>query len=159
MIKRVAGKEETKTLSIVDSPKTGVAYKFGFKQEQLGKVLYATGTMKGYYMATTESASAAIDVYLEKATRGYYLYTKIEGKKMYFNIETSADGKHVNAVFKDKADMVFTYDKTTKTLITSKEVLKDGEGAIYGFGTYDQHTTIGTSKTSYDNNYFCHFYK
>lgn len=158
MNKRVAGKEEAKTYKMVTSPKVGVAYKFGFEQTALGKTLYATGAMQGFYMGTTETASVAVDVYLEKATGGYYLYTKIEGKKMYFNIETSADGAHVNAVFKDKADMVFTYDATMNTLITSKEVLKSGEGGIYGFGTYGNYTTIGTSKTSYDTNYYCHFY-
>ena len=157
MIKRVAGKEETKELSIVASPKTGVAYKFGFYQEEQKKNLFATGTMNGYYMATTESASVAVDVYLEKATGGYYLYTKIDGVKKYFNMVST--GTHVNAVFSDKADMVFTYDADKKTLISSKELEKNGEKATYVFGTYGSYTTIGTSSTKYDTTYCCHLYK
>ena len=144
---------------MVTSPKVGEAYKFGLEQENLSKVLYATGTMSGFYMATSETASVALDVYLENATGGYYLYTKIDGKKKYLNIQTSADGAHVNAVYADAPDMVFTYDAAKNTLVTSKEVLKKGEGAIYAFSTYGKNTTIGASKTSYDENFFCHFYK
>ena len=157
MTKRVAGKEETKKLAVVSSPKTGVAYKFGFYQEALGKDLFATGAMDGYYMATTESASVAIDVYLEKATGGYYIYTKVNGKKQYFNMVST--GSHVNAVYQDKPDMVFTYDTAKKTLISSKELEKNGEKYTYVFGTYGNYTTIGTSSTKYDTTYFCHFYK
>ena len=157
MTKLVPGKEETKELSVVSSPKTGVAYKFGFYQEELKKDLFATGTMNGYYMATTETASVAVDVYLEKASGGYYLYTKIDGKKQYFNMVST--GSHVNAVFSDKADMVFTYDKDKKTLISAKELEKNGEKATYVFGTYGTYTTIGTSSTKYDTTYYCRFYK
>jgi hypothetical protein len=159
MIKRVAGKEETKTLSIVDSPKTGVAYKFGFKQEGLGKVLYATGTMDGYYMATSDSASVAIDVYLEKTGSNYYVYTKLDGKKKYLNIEATPNGQHVNAVFSDKADMSFTYDADKKTLVTAKELTKKGESSTFVFGTYGTYTTIGASATTHTDTYYCHFYK
>ena len=159
MNKLVAGTSTEKKYTMVTNPVVGTAYKFGFEQTQLGKVLYATGAMSGFYMGTTETASASIDVYLENATGGYYLYTKVEGKKQYLNIQTSADGNHVNAVYRDTPDMVFTYDTTKNTLVTSKEVLKGGEGGIYGFGTYGTYQTIGTSKTSYDDNYYCHFYK
>ena len=38
MIKLVPGKADTTKLSIVDAPKTGVAYKFGFYQEELKKI-------------------------------------------------------------------------------------------------------------------------
>ena len=147
-----------KTLSIVDNPVVGTAYKFGMMQTEKNAVYYAAGGMSGYYMATTTSSSAAIDVYLENASGGYYLYTMSNGKKQYLNIETSADGAHVNAVYQDTPDMVFTYDTTKKTLVTSKEVLKNGEGAIYAFGTYGSFVTIGSSDISKEG-YECHFYK
>ncbi len=142
-------------LSMVDTPVAGTAYKFGMHQTLLDKVLYATGDMKGYYMATTEDSGSAVDVYLEETSGGYYLYAMIGGAKKYMNMEVS--GTHVNAVYRDTATSVYTYDTAKKTLVTKVE--KEGEQLEYAFGTYDSYTTIGTSKTSYEDNYFCHFYK
>ncbi|MBR6503230.1 MAG: hypothetical protein IKT42_07310 [Clostridia bacterium] len=157
MIKRVAGKEENKALSIVDTPVAGTAYKFGFvsTSSTKGGTYYAVGGMNGYYMATTTSASVAIDVYVENTTGGFYLYTKdSSGKKLYMNMEIS--GTHVNAVYRDKASTVYTYNSTLKTLVTT--LVKDGENKEYAFGTYNDYVTIGTTQTSKDS-YFCHFYK
>lgn len=160
MRNRVAGTGVTiKKLSIVDTPVVGTAYKFGMHQTQMDKVLYAKGDMKGFYMATTENPDAAIDVYLEKATGGYYIYGMVNGAKKYLNIQPSADGQHINAVYADKADMVFKYDSEKKTLITSKTLEKAGKPGEYAFGTYGTHNTIGSSDISYEDNYFCHFYK
>lgn len=157
MNKRVAGKEETKTLTIVNSPVPGTAYKFGMNQENLGKVLYATGTMfNDYYMATTETGSAAVDVYLEKTTGGYYLYAKVAGQKQYMNMVVSDKGDkvYVNAAYSTNASTVFTYDATLKTLVTNIN------NSSYAFGTYNTYNTISTSDTvKYPDNFFCHFYK
>ncbi len=147
------------TLSIVDNPVAGTAYKFGLNQTGVGKVLYATGAMKGFYMATTEDSTAAVDVYLEETTGGFYIYAMVNGAKKYMNIELSADGLHVNAVYRDTPDMVFVYDSAKKTMVTSKTLVKSGKENTYAFGTYGTFTTIGTSATSYDDNFWCSFYK
>ena len=151
MTKLVAGQEETKTLTIVDTPVVGTAYKFGFFQTKKNATYYAIGGMTGYYMMTSTSPAGAIDVYIENANGGYYLYAMINGKKQYMNMETS--GTHVNAVYRDNAVTVYTYDAEKKTLVYTTDV--KGECA---FGTYGDYTTIGTSQTSKDG-YYCHFYK
>ncbi len=150
-------------VSVVDVPEVGVAYKFGFFSTSKNNTYYATGEMatgnQKYYMATTTTASLAADVYLENTTGGYYLYTMVGGAKKYYNIEATADGQHVNAVFSSTPGMVFVYDTEKKTLVTSTELVKKGESDKFVFGTYDVHTTIGASGASYDNTYYCRFYK
>ena len=162
MNKRVAGKEETKTYKVVTSPKVGVAYKFGLNQENLGKVLYATGTMSGYYFGTTETASAAIDVKLEAATGGYYLTTTINGKKQYINIQTSADGQHVNVVYRDDADMVFKFDTAKYGFVTTKKVAYKDSEYYYAFGTRNDasYNTISSFDVEkYPDNFYAHLYE
>ena len=83
---------------IVDSPVVGTAYKFGFFQTKKNATYYAAGGMTGYYMQTTTAASAAIDVYLENANGGYYLYAMINGKKQYMNMDVS--GVQMNKIKK-----------------------------------------------------------
>jgi len=150
LIKLVAGKVEEKVLSVVDTPVVGTAYKFGFFQTAKNCNYYAIGGMSGYYMATSTSSTVAIDVYLENANGGYYLYTMVEGKKQYMNMEIS--GTHKNAVYRDTASTVFTYNSSLKTLVTTLD------GQECAFSTYGNYYTIGVNVTSKDG-YFCHFYK
>ena len=157
--KKGEGIQQSAALSIVDAPVAGTAYKFAMNQTGVGKVLYATGAMKGFYMATTEDASQAVDVYLEETAGGFYLYAMVGGAKKYMNIELSADGAHVNAVYRDTPDIVFVYDAEKKTLVTATTLVKGDKENTYAFGTYGTYTTIGTSSTSYDDNFWCHFYK
>ena len=110
--------------------------------------------MNGYYMATTTSVSAAIDVYVEKSGDGYYLYTMIDGKKKYMNIKST--GTHVNAVYEDAPGVLLKYDTAKKTLVVN--AVKNGEEDEYAFGTWGDYFTIGTTQTAKDG-YFCHFYK
>ena len=162
MNKRVAGKEETKTYKMVTSPKVGVAYKFGLNQENLGKVLYATGNMSGYYFETTETASVAIDVKLEAATGGYYLTTTIGGKKQYINIQTSADGQHVNVVYRDDKDMIFKYDTAKNGFVTTKKVTYKDSEYYYAFGTRNDanfNTISSFDVEKYPDNFYAHLYQ
>ena len=156
LTKLVVGKEETKTLSIVDNPTVGTAYKFGFVQTKKNATYYAVGGMNGYYMSTSTSSAVAIDVYLEKAGDGYYLYAMIDGKKKYMDMEQTADGKHINAVYVDNPGVVFKYDTTMKTLVAERT--KNGETSLYAFGTYGDYVTIGSTDTAKEG-YVCHFYK
>ncbi len=136
-------------------PQVGVAYKFGMIQENVSTtdVYYLAGGMSGYYMATTTDVNAAIDVYLETADGGYYLYTIIGGTKTYINMVVSADGKHVNGAYEAAASTVYTWDAENQTLVATVN------DALYWFGTRNDktYTTVGPCKTSY-NGFFCMFY-
>ena len=138
----------------VDAPVAGVAYKFGMIQKNKSEtdVYYLKGGMDGYYMATSTDVNAAIDVYLEATTGGYYLYTTNGGTKTYINMVVS--GTHVNGAYESKASTVYRYDATSKTLIA------DVGGKDYWFGTRNDktYTTVGPCATSY-NGFYCTFYQ
>ena len=143
---------ETPTTGVVD-PVVGTAYKFGMVQGKLndGKVYYLKGNMNGYYMDTTTNYAEAIDVYIETAEGGYYLYAMISGVKTYINCVVS--GTHVNGAYEAAASTVYTYDAESKTLIANVE------GTPYWFGTRNDktYTTVGPCAVSY-NGFYCQFY-
>ena len=153
MKKRVAGTNTDKELSVVSAPKAGVAYKFGMVQPNANKdaVYYLKGGMSGYYMATSSSSTAAIDVYLENTTGGFYLYAMDNGEKLYINMVVS--GTHVNGAYEATAKTVYTYDATAQTVIA------EVDGAPYWFGTRNDksYTTVGPCKTEYEG-FYCKFY-
>ena len=156
MTKRVAGSGgAAAALSVVSSPKAGVAYKFGMVQENVDKksVYYLKGGMSGFYMATSSNSTAAIDVYLENANGGFHLYAMVNGQKQYINMVVSADGKHVNGAYESTAKTVYTYDSAAQTLVT------EVDGALYWFGTRNDknYTTVGPCKTEYEG-FYCKFY-
>ncbi len=122
-------------------PILGNAYGFAFVQKNAGnKVLYITGEMDGYYMATTTDATAAANVFVEETAGGYNLYCVVGGVKFYINMVKS--GNYVNAKFEETASTLYTYDETLKT------VKADVEGTAYIFGTKADGTyeTIGPMK-------------
>ena len=153
MTKRVAGTNDNKELSVVANPKAGVAYKFGMVQENVDKkaVYYLKGGMASYYMATSSSSSAAIDVYLEETSGGFYLYAMVNGSKKYINMVVN--GTHVNGAYEDAAKTVYTYDAEAQTVIATVD------GAPYWFGTRNDknYTTVGPCKTEYEG-FYCKFY-
>ena len=143
-------------LSVVDSLEVGKAYKFGMVQQAAGKTVYLAGGMDGYYMATTENASTSLDVFVEEANGGYYLYTMISGKKTYINMVISTT--HVNGAYEETAKTVYTWDADAKTLVaTMQPEGKDAEP--YWFGTRSDKTylTVGPCAVSY-NGFYCQFY-
>ncbi len=122
-------------------PILGNAYGFAFVQKNAGnKVLYITGVLDGYYMATTTDATAAANVFVEETAGGYHLYCVVGGVKFYINMVKS--GTYVNAKFEETASTLYTYDETLKT------VKADVEGTAYIFGTKADGTyeTIGPMK-------------
>ena len=159
MTKRIAGTTTTKTMKKVTAPKAGVAYKFGMVQENVNKdaVYYLAGDMAAiYYLNTTSSANAAIDVYLEAVSGGFHMYTMINGKKTYINMVQS--GTHVNGKYQDTASTVYTFDEELKTIV--------GEfgGQKYVFGTNTEkngapskYTTVGGYRP--DGAFYCQFYE
>ena len=142
-------------LGVIADPEVGVAYKFGMVQENVSvsDVYYLIGGMNSFYMATGTDAAAALDVYLEAANGGYYLYAMVNGVKQYINMVVSADGAHVNGAYEAKASTVYTYDADYQTVIA------DVDGAYYWFGTRNdkQYTTVGPCNIEY-NGFYCQFY-
>lgn len=138
---------------VVASPEAGKAYKFGMVQGMVGKdVYYLTGNMSSYYMETTTDASAAADVYLETTDGGYYMYCMVSGAKKYINFVSAvgSDGNtHINGKFEDTAVTVYTYDATSKTVVTAIE------GENYWLGTRNDktYTTMGPCAVKYEGFY------
>ena len=122
-------------------PVAGNAYGFAFVQKNAGnKVLYITGEMSGYYMATTTDKYLAANVFIEETAGGCYLYCVVSGTKLYINMVKS--GSYVNGAFEEKAATVYTYDEALKTFKA------DVDGTAYIFGTKADGTyeTIGPMK-------------
>ena len=136
---------------LVSQPVEGTAYKFGLTQGNAqNKQYFITGDMDGYYMATTEEAATAADVYIEATTGGYYLYTTAGGKQ-YINMIVS--GTHVNAAFEATATTVYTYNAEKKTMVATVNDI------LYMHGTRNDksYTTAGPVKVELDG-FPCQFY-
>ena len=144
---------EVPEYEVVTAPEAGVAYKFGMIQENVSTtdVYYLNGAMNGYYMDTTTAVSSAVDVYLEEAEGGYYLYAMVDGAKKYVNMVVS--GTYVNGAFEDAASTIYTFDAESNTVVATVN------DALYWFGTRNDktYTTVGPVKTSY-NGFYMQFY-
>ena len=69
----------------VQQPQAGKAYKFGIQIPD--GTYYFSGAISGdYYLATTDDAQLATDVYLEQVSGGYNLYFMNGNTKTYINI-------------------------------------------------------------------------
>jgi len=150
----------TPAVGYVTTPVVGQAYKFMLTQANLGKDLYITGAMDGYYYATTEDAAAAVTVYFEEAEGGYRVYFLNDGVKTY--MEIVANGNYTNVVFTTSPTKVLKWNADIAS------VTCDVNGTEYYFGTYNTYKTFSASKISYvtgDNaasldvsNFVGHFY-
>lgn len=141
-------------ISVVATPETGKAYKFGMVQGNVNnKIFYLAGGMNGYFLATTEDSSAALDVYLESVDGGYHLYCLVDGAKTYINFVVSADGAHVNGAYEATASTVYRYDAESKTVIASV----DGDDYWLATRNDKTYTTMGPCKVSY-NGFYGQFY-
>lgn len=130
--------------AFVDSPKAGTTYKFAMAQNQVGKTLYFTGEMKGYYLDATEDAAAAVNVKLEETTGGFHISFTKDGAKKYIDvIPRSDDASKTNVVIADAPTCVYTWDAERKTMTTVVN------GTTWYLGTYGTNVTFGPSKISY----------
>ena len=121
----------------VTEPQVGVAYKLGLNQTVNNAIYYFVGTMSNYYGASETDISLAVDMYLETAEGGYYLYFLDEsGAKQYINIVVS--GTHINFTFANTASSVFIFD----TELDAPYTIVDGK--VYYMGTYGNYVTFGT---------------
>ena len=116
------------------------AYKFYLEQNNKGVTYYFTGAISGNFLSTTIDPAEAVDVYVEKAESGYSFYFTVENTKTYININES--GK---AALATENPTVYSYNAETKIWWTTVA------GTDYYLGTYNNYTTIGSSKTSFIN--------
>ena len=146
---------------LVEAPVVGTAYKFGMVQTAAGKTVYLKGGMDGFYMATTENAAEAIDVYLEETTGGFYFYTMSGTTKTYINAVVNEAGTHINGAYEATAKTVYTLDATLKTIVTAitgtADAAKDG---AYAFGTRNDknYTTMGPVYADATKSFIAQFY-
>ncbi len=124
---------------VVDAPVVGEEYYFMSYQANLGRNLYITGEMDGYYFATTSDVEAAVKVKVVDAGEGKY--DLMVGDK-YLGIVAS--GTYINVKYLDEApENKFVWNTEYKTFTTT---VNDTE---YYFGTYNTFETFSASKLSY----------
>ena len=129
----------------VATPAVDTAYKFGLEQNKLGQTLFFTGEMSGYYLAMTEDATQAVDVYVENVEGGQRIYFTKDGVKTYIDIVPRGEDQpgKVNVVLTEAPTCVYTWDADRKTFVATVD------GADWYLGTYNTYNTISASKTSY----------
>ncbi len=130
------------TRTVAEAPAAGKAYKFSLVQGNLEKTLYFTGAMNGTYLATTTSAAAAADVFVEAVEGGYRLYFMAGDAKTYIDVYEYKEGK---------AGVRLTTEPTA-TFVWNEELhifTTNVAGADRYLGTYGTYNTISASATSY----------
>lgn len=118
----------------VTAPEADKVYFLGLKQNALGQVLYANGTIGSNRLNTTPNAYEATTVTAE-ASEGKYAFKFANGKYLSLTDAGKLD-------FADEA-FYWTYD-------TELKCWKATAGTTdYFFGTYNNYNTISASKTSF----------
>ena len=109
-------------------------FKLEMYQASKQETYYFTGSMSGYYFATSTDINAAVDLYAEEVDGGYNVYFMSGSTKNYLYIELS--GTHINAKF-GSTQAVWYVDPTYGALVTELD------GAKYFLGTYSSYVTFG----------------
>ncbi len=153
----VCGEKETVKPTYVTSVTVGKAYKLGFLSTAVDAEYYFTGTMSGYYGATDTDQTKGVDVFVETAGGGYYLYFKEGSTKKYINLVLAigTDGKeHYNFTFGNTASSVYTWDSAKNALTTKVS----GEQSYIGtYGTYYTMSVLTSTKLK-DTDYIARLY-
>ena len=124
-----------------ETPVVAGPFKMYIEQTNLGKILYVTGEMSGYYGATSEVAAEGKDFYTETTSEGTRIYYLDGEAKTY--IEIIASGTYRNVKFNAEPSIYYTYNAEYDTYLT------DVEGTDYFLGTYGTYNTVSASKASY----------
>ena len=109
-------------------------FKLEMYQATKKETYYFTGSMSGYYFATSTDITKAVDLYAEEVDGGYNVYFMSGSTKNYLYIELS--GTHINAKF-GSTKAVWYVDPTYGCLTT------EVSGAKYFLGTYSTYVTFG----------------
>ncbi len=129
-------------MEVVKEVKTDTAFKFALVQGNLEKTLFFAGSMSGNYLATTEDAVAAEDVYVEAVEGGYRLYFFAGETKTYIDIYEYNTGK-AGIRLTTEPTAVYTWNADLHIFIANVA----GEDRY--LGTYNTYNTISASATSY----------
>ena len=109
-------------------------FKLEMYQATKKETYYFTGSMSGYYFATSTDITKAVDLYAEAVEGGYNVYFMSGSTKNYLYIELS--GTHINAKF-GSTKAVWYVDATYGALVT------EVDGVKYFLGTYSSYVTFG----------------
>ena len=109
-------------------------FKLEMYQASKQETYYFTGSMSGYYFASSTDISKAVDLYAEEVDGGYNVYFMSGSTKNYLYIELS--GTHINAKF-GSTQAVWYVDPTYGALVTELD------GTKYFLGTYSSYVTFG----------------
>ena len=136
-------------VTAVAEPVEGTAYAFYLYQANKAKNYYFTGKMDGNFLATTDDATKAADVYAEKSGDGVKIYVlNADNSKSYIKLTEYAkdNGKYGAGISLDATDgSVFIYNAQFAMWSCNT-----GNDTFY-LGTYNEYTTISASATSYVN--------
>ena len=147
-ITRIIEAKKVTGIEFVAAPAVGTAYKFALVQNNLGKTLYFTGEMSGYYLAMSENPFDAVDVFVEDVEGGQRIYFMAGEVKTYIDIvPRGADnpGK-VNVILTEAPTCVYNWDADRKTYVA------EVDGNTWYLGTYSTYNTISASLTKYIEN-------
>ncbi len=131
----------------VENPVPGTAYKFGYYQNQVdGKPFLAfNGKMAGWYYGTADAIADMVDVYLEEAEGGYYIYFLDGNTKTYLDmIPRDTDATKVNVVMQTSGTHTVWSLNLEHKYVYATEV-----GSEWYLGTFNTNTSISASLTSY----------
>ena len=138
---------------IVTAPVAGTAYNLFMEQKNNNAVLFFNGKTESetvtYRLATTTSAAASAEVFLEAVSGGYALYFMDDGVKTYIRIYERTDGaanegKGSLEFVKQAPAEVLTYNSDYNTLVYTA----DADNSYY-LGTYSNYETFSVSNISY----------
>ena len=128
---------------VVTNPVAGTAYKLFFNHVGFGNLPYyfnGQTNSSGYYGAVSNLLTDAVDVFVENAEGGFYMYfLNPEGNKTY--IEAFMSGTYCNLrLTANTPESVFTMDADYNLPVVTLD------GTKYFLGTYNQNTDIRPTK-------------
>lgn len=127
---------------VVTTPATGT-YKLFLQQEKLGKTLYFTGVMNGFYYGTSEDIADAVDVVVANGSAsGTYTFAFVDGTGATKYLYIAENNGHINVLFGD-TPFDWTWEEERNVLIATVGTEQ------YYLGTYSTFNTISASKLSY----------
>ncbi len=142
------------TVSEAQTPVAGTGYDAYTYSAQLGKTIYYTGVMSGYYLATADAPASAKKVYVEAVTGGYNVYTLGENNAKvyivayvsgtYYNVslQSTTDVETLKTTLKtEKVNAVWTFDEANNIIMSL-------DGKTFFLGTRNKYNTLGIYETS-----------
>ena len=129
---------------IVEAPKMPAEFSLSLNQVNLGKTLYFSGAMSGYYFAASENPADAVKVYSEAVEGGYRMYFMDGETKTYLDI-VYRDKNKANVILTTDPVGVYVWNEEANTWTVT---IDEAEATFY-LGTYNSYNTISASSVYY----------